>query len=87
MFVRKDTLTLSSCSLSPCCLVFGKLTHHDTFTWPAHPSSVHEKIKEKLVAHYSGTIKFLHNLYLNSKQAKDLAAIRTLKDLIHLDFL
>lgn len=67
--------------------LFGKLTHHDTFTWPAHPSSVQEKIKEKLVAHSTGTINFLHNLYLNSKQATNLAAIRTLKDLIYLKFL
>lgn len=53
--------------------LFGKLIHHDTFTWPAHPTSVHEKTKDGLVSHSSGSMKFLHNLYLNCKQATDLA--------------
>lgn len=53
--------------------LFGKLTHHETFTWTVHPTRVHEKTKDNLVAHSSGNIKFLHNLYLNSKQATDLA--------------
>lgn len=53
--------------------LFVKLTHHDAFTWPAHSTSVDEKTKDSLVPHSSGSIKSLHTLYLNSKQATDSA--------------
>lgn len=71
MFVRKDTHTLNFCSLSPSCLVNG-------FTMIPSPGLLippvfMRKKKDSLVAHSSGSIKFLHNLYLNSKQAIDLA--------------
>lgn len=60
--------------------LFGKLTHHDTFTWAAHPTSVDEKTKDSLVAHSAGSIKSLHNLYLNSKQATDLACYQEFEE-------
>lgn len=44
--------------------LFVKLTPHGAFTWPAHPTSAHEKIKDILVPKSSGSVKSLHILYL-----------------------
>lgn len=72
--VRKDTHTLNSCSLSPSCLV-NWLT-----TIPSPGLLIPPVfIPPGMVAHSSGSIKSLHNLYLNSKQATDLACQQELE--------
>lgn len=47
--------------------LLAELTQRDTFTWPAHPTSAPKKTKDSL------GIESLHNVYLDSEQATDLA--------------